>query len=124
MPFVLLSGAAFGVVALFGKLAYEQGATVGTLLSARFVLAAAIGWAVLAARRFGPLRTLARRDAGVAFGLGALGYAGQAGGYFLALERLDASLLSLVVFTYPALVAVAVVALGREPLDGRRLAAL
>ena len=56
--------------------------------------------------------------------LGAGGYALQAGCYFAALERIDASLLSLLLYTFPAIVAAAAVALGRERLDGRRLASL
>src|SRR5262249_49172346 len=52
------SGAAFGCMAIFGKLAYGEGATVGTLLSLRFILAAAIFWALLALRR-APIRRLA-----------------------------------------------------------------
>ena len=36
----LASATAFGAMAAFGKLAYDDGATVGTLLSVRFVLAA------------------------------------------------------------------------------------
>ena len=47
------------------------------------------------------------RDVALALGLGAGGYALQAGCYFAALERIDASLLSLLVYTFPAIVAVA-----------------
>ena len=39
--FCLASAAAFGAMGVVGKLAYGEGATVGTLLSVRFVLAAA-----------------------------------------------------------------------------------
>jgi drug/metabolite transporter (DMT)-like permease len=123
---ILLSAAGFGAMAIFGTLAYEEGATVGTLLTVRFVLAAAVSWAVLLGTRAGAaeLGALTRRDAVLALGLGAVGYAGQAGGYFTALERIDPALLSLLVFTYPGIVAVAAVGLGRERLDGRRLTAL
>jgi drug/metabolite transporter (DMT)-like permease len=121
---VLLSGAAFGAMAVFGRLAFENGATVGTLLAARFVLAAAIWWVVLLGTRAAELRSLNCRDTVLALGLGACGYAAQAGGYFTALERMDASVLSLLVYTYPAVVGVAAVALGRERLDGRRVLAL
>lgn len=123
---ILLSAAAFGAMPVFGTLAYADGATVGTLLSARFLLAALVSWALLLATRAGvaDLRALDRRDAALALALGACGYAGQAGGYFSALARIDASLLSLLVFTYPAIVAVAAVCLGRERLDGRRALAL
>ena len=48
----------------------------------------------------------------------------QAGLYFAALSRIDAGLLSLLVFTFPVIVAVAAVALGRERLTRRRTSAL
>jgi drug/metabolite transporter (DMT)-like permease len=119
------SGAAFGAMAVFGKLAYDEGATVGTLLAVRFGLAAALFWIlVLAGGAAHEVRALGRRDIGVGLALGACGYAIQAGCYFAALERIDASLLSLLLYTFPAMVAVAAVALGRERIDGRRLAAL
>src|SRR4051812_39030325 len=122
----LASGAAFGAMAIFGKLAYGEGATVGTLLAVRFSLAAVVFWAIVlaggAARR--ELRALGRRDLAIAVGLGAGGYAVQAGCYFAALTRIDASLLSLMLYTYPALVAAAAVALGRERVDGRGVGGL
>jgi drug/metabolite transporter (DMT)-like permease len=119
------SGAAFGAMAVFGKLAYGDGATVGTLLAVRFLLAAALFWAlVLASGAVRELRGLSRRDAGVGLALGACGYSLQAGFYFAALERIDASLLSLLLYTFPAIVAAVAVATGRERIDGRRLAAL
>jgi drug/metabolite transporter (DMT)-like permease len=123
---ILLSAAAFGAMGVLGRLAYADGATVGTLLSVRFLLAAAVSWALLLGTRAGvaELRALSRRDGVLALGLGACGYAAQAGGYFTALTRIDASLLSLLVYTYPAIVGVAAVGLGRERLDARRVLAL
>jgi len=56
----LASAAAFGGLAGFGKPAYAEGATVGTLLSVRFALAAVLLWALVAAR--GMVRALPRRD--------------------------------------------------------------
>jgi len=121
----LASAVAFGAMGIFGKLAYEHGATVGTLLAVRFVLAAALFWALVlgtgAARQ---LRTLPRRDICLAFALGAVGYSAQAGAYFAALKRLDASLLSLLLYTFPAMVTVAAIALGRERASRRRAGAL
>jgi drug/metabolite transporter (DMT)-like permease len=119
------SGAAFGAMAVFGKLAYGNGANVATLLSVRFGLAAALFWTlVLATGGAREVRALGRRDVAVGLALGACGYALQAGCYFAALERIDASLLALLLYTFPAIVAVAAVALGREQIDGRRVAAL
>jgi drug/metabolite transporter (DMT)-like permease len=117
----LASAAAFGAMAVFGKLSYGEGATVGTLLAVRFALAAALFWAAGAARE---LRALERRDIAAGLALGACGYALQAGCYFAALERIDASLLSLLLYTFPAIVAVAAIALGRERPDTRRFGAL
>ncbi len=121
MLLCLASGTAFGAMAVFGKLAYDGGATVGTLLSVRFALAAVLFWAIVLVR--GASRP-SRRDCVAGLALGAVGYSVQAGCYFAALERIDASLLSLVLYTFPAIVAVAAVALGRERLDARRMTAL
>lgn len=120
------SAAGFGAMAVFGKLAYDQGVTVGTLLAARFALAAVLFWAlVIAGREAGAgLRAMGRRDLLTALGLGAFGYATQAGCFFAALERIDASLLSLLLYTYPSMVAVAAIAIGRERADTRRFTAL
>jgi drug/metabolite transporter (DMT)-like permease len=105
---------------VFGKLAYDEGATVGTLLAVRFALAATLLWlwmAGTAGRR--TLRGLSRRDVVLALALGGVGYGLQAGGYFAALDRLDASLLALLIYTYPVLVTVAAVMIGREPASRR-----
>jgi drug/metabolite transporter (DMT)-like permease len=119
------SAAAFGAMAIFGKLAYDEGATAGTLLALRFTLAAAMLWCLLLARGdLSTVRALRRRDLAIALGLGACGYSVQAGCYFVALERIDASLLSLLLYTFPAIVTVAAFALGRERLDRSRIVAL
>ena len=119
------SAAGFGAMGVLGKLAYDEGATVGTLLAVRFALAAALFWAVvLAGGAAREIRALRKSDLATALALGAAGYAAQAGCYFAALDRIDASLLALLVYTYPAMVAVAAIALGRERPDARRLHAL
>ncbi len=119
------SAAGFGAMAVFGKLAYDEGTTVGTLLAVRFALAAVLFWGlVIAGGELREIRKLTRRDIGIALGLGAVGYAAQAGCFFAALERIDASLLSLLLYTFPAMVAVAAIVLGRERADARRLGAL
>jgi drug/metabolite transporter (DMT)-like permease len=120
------SAAAFGAMAVFGKLAYDNGTTVGTLLAVRFALAAALFWALVLASRetVAELRALVRRDLAIALGLGAVGYAAQAGCFFAALDRIDASLLSLMLYTFPAMVAVAAIVLGRERANAARFGAL
>jgi drug/metabolite transporter (DMT)-like permease len=121
----IASATAFGAMAVFGKLAYDQGATVGTLLSVRFTLAATLFWLLLAAGgALRELRTLRRRDVAAGLLLGTCGYAAQAGCYFTALTRIDASLLALLLYTFPGIVAVGAVLLGRERFDRRRALAL
>jgi drug/metabolite transporter (DMT)-like permease len=65
---------------ILGKLAYDDGATVGTLLAVRSTVAAALFWGlVLATNGRPPLRALGVRGAGAGLALGACGYALQAG---------------------------------------------
>jgi drug/metabolite transporter (DMT)-like permease len=120
---VLASAVAFGVMPIFGKLAFEAGVGVATLLVVRFAIAAPVLWGAVALRRVFPVGA-GRGVLGRALALGAVGYAMQAGLYFLALERMDASVLSLVLYSYPALVTGAAILLGREAANRRRLVAL
>ena len=120
----LLSAAGFGAMAIFGKLAYEAGVSTHALLLVRFAIGAALLVALLAAVPALRPRRPGRTALLVGLGLGAIGYATQAGLFFAALRRLDASLLALLLYTYPAWVTLAAFALGREALSRRRLVAL
>jgi drug/metabolite transporter (DMT)-like permease len=123
--FSLASGAAFGSMAIFGKLSYEEGVSVGTLLAVRFSIGAVLFWGLLAAGGgLTEARGVSRRDIGIGLLLGGVGYAAQAGLYFVALERIDASILALLLYTFPAMVAVAAVVLGREHFNSRKVVAL
>jgi uncharacterized membrane protein len=117
----LASAVAFGLLAVFGKLAFDAGVGVITLLFVRFAFAAPILWAAALRRRRTLLAGTAAKTVLAALALGAVGYAMQAGLYFAALERMDASLLSLLLYTYPAFVTVAAIALGRETANRRRV---
>ncbi|PWR04998.1 transporter [Micromonospora acroterricola] len=134
----LVSAAGFGAMAIFGKLAYDAGVSPGALLLVRFSLAAVLLGTVLLVRprlRRAEPRSHQHEPAGqpaggrvrllaTAIGLGAVGYAAQASLFFSALELMDASLLSLMLYTYPVLVTVAAVVLGRDRLTPGRSAAL
>src|SRR3712207_4466025 len=109
-------------MAIFGKYAYDAGVSVGELLLVRFGLAALVLAAIVLVA--GQLRRLPRRAVVAGLLMGAVGYATQAGLYFLALERMDASLLSLLLYTYPALVTVAAILIGREHATRLRLGAV
>ncbi len=119
----IASAIAFGAMAIFGKLAYDAGVGLLTLLFVRFTIAAPVLWAG-ALRQLSTLAEAPRRTLLGAFALGAFGYALQAGLYFAALTRMDASLLSMVLYTFPAMVTVAAIALGRETASRRRTGAL
>src|SRR4051794_35393728 len=116
----LVSAASFGAMAVFGKLAFDAGITVITLLAVRFALSAAV-LAPFTARRW---RTLPRRRLLQALALGGVAYSAQSALYFLALERVDAGLVALLLYTFPALVTLGAVALGRDRLDTPRVASL
>ncbi len=117
----ITSAVTFGATGVLAKAAYSSGVSVSSLLGARFAIAAALLWAIVAIRR---TSLPPARLAAAALALGAIGYAGEATLYFSALERLDASLVALLLATYPAVVVVVAIALGRERADRRRAIAL
>ena len=117
----MLAAAGFAAMAIFAKLAYQAGFDVSTLLLARFVLASAVLWVIVAIRR--PARPTLNAVL-LAAGLGAVGYALQAATFFASLERIDASLASLLLYVYPTLVLVGAVLIGRERATRRRVGAL
>lgn len=111
----------YSSAAVFAKYAYEGGVNVVTLLALRYVLAAVLFWALVRLRRQAvPPTALVTRS----LVLGAVLYAGQAGLYFAAIERMNVSLTSLICYVYPAMVAAGSVLLGRERFNGRRALAL
>ncbi len=118
----VLGAVGFAGIVVMAKLAYAAGADVLTLLAVRFAIAAALLWA-LAARR-GVARVPTRRAALAALALGGLVYSVEVGLMFASLTRLDASLVELLLFSYPALVVLGAIALRHEPPARRRLAAL
>jgi len=119
----IASAIAFGAMGIFGKLAYDVGVGLLTLLFVRFSIAAPVLWAA-ALRRRDAFAGQPRRTLLAAFALGAVGYALQAGLYFAALARMDASLLSMLLYTFPAMVVAAAIGLGRETPSRRRTGAL
>ena len=117
---VLVSACAFGSGGLFAQPVYAAGVGWHVLSAWRFGTGALVAWAWVLAwpgRRRG-LRRLDRRTAVIAVALGIL-YTGNSGTYYAGLESVSVSLASLIVYIYPALVAVAALRFGRR-LDGRR----
>ncbi len=116
----VVSAFGFGSGALFAKPVYAVGVDWHTLMAWRFLFGAGLSWALLAATAGGRarVRRLDRRSLVVSVLLGIL-YTGNSGSYFAALETVSASLGALIVYIYPALVAVMSLRVGQK-LEGRR----
>jgi drug/metabolite transporter (DMT)-like permease len=117
---IVVSAFGFGSGALFAKPIYAQGIDWMTLLSWRFVFAALLswGWLLLWPAQRRALRSLSRRRVLTLLALGIF-YMGNTGTYYAGLETVDASLAALIVYIYPALVAVISIRYARS-LQGRR----
>ncbi len=116
----LASAVLLSTLGVTTQLAYDAGAPVGTLLVGRFLVAAPLLWLLVLVLRS---RRPSRRQAVAGLALGA-GFSAHAALFSASLARLDAGLVDLLVFTYPALVMVGAVALRRERWSTRRALAL
>lgn len=116
----VVSAFAFGSGALFAKPVYAADVGWHVLMSWRFLIGAALAWLWVASRpgSRAALRRIGRRSIAVAAGLGVL-YTGNSATYFAGLETVSASLAALIVYIYPAVVAVISLQIG-QPLRGRR----
>jgi drug/metabolite transporter (DMT)-like permease len=116
----LASAVFYSWLGVLSQLAFDGGATVGTVLSGRFLLAAGILWLlvwVIRPRRPDRRQVLAGLLLGVAM-------SAHAWLFSESLTRLDAGLVDLLLFTYPALVMLGAVVLRRERWSARRAVAL
>src|SRR5688572_10896632 len=116
----VVSAFAFGSGALFAKPVYAEGVGWHVLMAWRFLVGAGLAWAwlLLNPRSRAGLARMRRRDFAVAVALGVL-YTGNSATYFAGLETVSASLAALIVYIYPAVVAVISLQVG-QPLLGRR----
>jgi drug/metabolite transporter (DMT)-like permease len=121
----IVSACAFGSGGLIAKPVYAEGVGWHTLMVWRFVVGAALAWAWLLASpsRREALRGVDRRAIVVAMALGVL-YTGNSATYFAGLETVPVSLAALIVYIYPALVAVLSLRVGQALTGGRAWAAL
>ncbi len=116
----LVAGGSFALQPVLVRLAFDGGASVASVGAIRFALAAAV-FALLARRAItaAPARTLI-----APFVLGLTIYSLETGLFFASLERIDVSLASLLMCSYPALVVAGAVLLRRERASRRRGLAL
>lgn len=118
---VATSAAAFGALPILARLAYAHGVDLLGILVPRFAIGAALLALIAAARgsRWPRGRTLV-----AALAMGGLGYTGQSFLYFSALRHADASLVALLLYSFPFIVVVLAVLFLHERLNAARIAAL
>ena len=109
--FILLTSLQFGAVVVLGRVGTSTGLPVPSFLAFRFAIAAVLLASVLAALRL-PLRPAPGEGVGLAI-LGMVGYAAEAAFFFAGLHHGTAAAVTLLFFTYPVLVSVIHVILGR-----------
>jgi drug/metabolite transporter (DMT)-like permease len=119
--YIAISAASFGTLAIFGRYAYADGIDTFTLLFLRFTFAAVLMGLLLSFRRekLPKGRTLL-----LLVGMGAIGYVGQSFSYLSAIKYASAGLVALLLYLYPAFVAVLSVIFLKEKLTPIKIAAL
>jgi drug/metabolite transporter (DMT)-like permease len=119
--FILASAASFGAMPIFARFAYRDGVDTFTMLGLRFAMATVVmaGWMAVRHVAWPRGRTLLGLIA-----MGALGYVGQSFCYFSALQHAPAGLVALLLYLYPALVAILAVVVLHERLTRRKAVAL
>lgn len=118
---IALSAASFGALAIFAKIAYADGADTSAVLFLRFLLAGAAMTASAVVRR---ARWPHGRNLALVVAMGGIGYVGQSACYFLALHHASAGLVALLLYVYPALVAVLATLFLHERMTWRRAVAI
>jgi drug/metabolite transporter (DMT)-like permease len=120
IAFTLASAIFYSAFGVMTQVTLDTGASVGTVLSVRLLLAVAVLWPLIwAIRRHRPNRQ--QLLAGLALGVG---FSAHAWLFASSLTRLDAGLVDLLLFTYPALVVVGAVVLRRDRWSSRTATAL
>lgn len=115
------SACGFATLGIFGTSLERQGFDLSSALAWRFSGAALLFWVWLLTR--GTWRIPAPQ-AGIAFIMGAIGYALQSTGYFVTFERIGVGLTSLLLYTYPAFVTLLAWLVDHVRPSRRRLTAL
>jgi drug/metabolite transporter (DMT)-like permease len=101
--YVLLAGIGFGFLGIFGRIAFQNGMTVGELLTWRFASAAILLWIGLFFFR-PKLLVLSIKQILISCLLGIFGYAVFSTFYFKSIEGVSVPLAALLLFTFPIFV--------------------
>lgn len=119
----LVSAACFGTLAILGRLMYARGAEPLQVLVWRFALAALLLGAFTAVARPGALR-VSPRVLGSLAAASVFGYGAASLCFFFALDHADASVVAILLYTYPALVVLFELVVARALPTPGRLAAV
>jgi drug/metabolite transporter (DMT)-like permease len=118
---VVVSAASFGTLAIFGRYAFADGVDTFTLLAIRFLSAALLMAGLLRLRG----ESLPRGPILYQLvGMGALGYVGQSFSYLSAIRYASAGLVALLLYLYPAFVALLSALVLKERFTSLKIAAL
>jgi drug/metabolite transporter (DMT)-like permease len=121
MLLIVLSTFGFGSMAIFTRIAYADGADLYGVLIARFWAAGLLLLAVALLRR---LQWPSRKELVQLCLMGSIGYVGMSYCFFAALNYLPASLVSLILYTYPMIVTLLAVLFLREKVSAGQCAIL
>jgi len=120
LALIVISAAGFGSGTVLSKPIYATGLDWLQLLAWRFTIGAGLAWAwiLISPTRRASIRRIGKRQA-IAAALLGVWYTGNAGTYYAGLETVTASLAGVLVYLYPAIVAVLSVRFATR-LTGRR----
>jgi drug/metabolite transporter (DMT)-like permease len=119
--FIIISAISFGAIALFARTAYEAGSDPISVLFFRFSIASLVMISFVYARSTTFPR--GRFLLGLML-MGGLGYVGQSFCYFTALTMASAGLVAILLYLYPAIVALFSAILFKERFTGLKVIAL
>jgi len=126
MALVIASAFCYSMLSIFGKLALALGLPLLPLLATRFALGAVILWVwvlLTASCRRALVRVPRTRVAGL-IAWGVLGFSGQSVLFFMALQRIPASLTEVLLYTCPAFLALMLWGITRRRPRSSRLLAI
>lgn len=118
---VAVSAVSFGVMPIFAKMAYSAGIGTYTLLFLRFLVATVFMFLLLL---FNKIQLPSKKEIMIFLLLGAVGYVGQSFCYFTALNYASSGVVSLLLYTYPALVLVGSAIVFKEKVIAKKVLAL
>ena len=124
MIMMFLSAMTFSFKPIFAKLAYRYGVPPHVLLGMRMLIAVPLFWVFLLVTDKSGKVKITVKDIFFFAAAGFLGFFAAAESSFFALEYIDASVNTLIIYTYPAIVTVLSLFIFGEHVRGRKALAL